>query len=237
MIQLLQGNCLELMKTLPAASVDLVLCDLPYGVTARNAWDVVIPFEPLWAEYNRVSRGAVVLTATQPFAAALVLSNPARFKYEWVWKKSKITGVLNAKKQPVRQHEQVLVFYPAQPTYNPQGLIPFGQVTKQGTSSSNYGERKTDAYVQAFTNYPRSVLEIASEGKCQHPAQKPVALMEYLIKTYTNPGDTVLDNCMGSGTTGVACVNTGRAFIGMEKDPTYFQIAQGRISAAEKAAA
>jgi site-specific DNA-methyltransferase (adenine-specific) len=161
------------------------------------------------------------------------MSNAARFRYEWVWRKSKITGVLNAKRQPVRQHEQILVFYAAQPTYNPQGLVPFGRLTTQGSSSSNYGERRTEPYLQAFTNYPRSIVEIASEGKGEHPTQKPVALMEYLIRTYTNPGDTVLDNCMGSGTTGVAAINAGRAFLGIEKDPDYFAIAERRIAEAQ----
>lgn len=232
-VNLIEGECLEEMAKLPDASVDLVLCDLPYGTT-QNKWDSVIPFAKLWREYNRLCVGAVVLTASQPFAAALLMSNPKVFKYEWVWQKSKITGVLNAKKQPVRQHEQILVFYPTQPTYNPQGLVAFGILTKQGSSSTNYGARKTTDYVQAFTNYPRSVLQIASEGKTVHPTQKPVALMEYLIKTYTNPGDTVLDNCMGSGTTGVACVNTGRNFIGIEKDTAYFKIATDRIEKAQE---
>jgi site-specific DNA-methyltransferase (adenine-specific) len=229
-VTLLQGDCLEIMPTLPALSVDLVLCDLPYGVTARNAWDAVIPFEPLWTEYNRLSRGAVVLTATQPFAAALVLSNPAAFKYEWVWRKQQGTGFLNAKKQPLRSHEQVLVFYRAQPTYNPQmrtGFKPY--VCKSGRATTNYGEQVSVVTESNGERYPLTVVDFGYDKNKVHPTQKPVALMEYLIRTYTNPGDTVLDNCMGSGTTGVACVNTGRNFIGIEKDPAYFAIAKERI--------
>lgn len=229
--ELHQGDCLELMRDLPDSSVDLILCDLPYGTT-QNKWDAVIPFDALWREYNRVCSGPVVLTAAQPFSSALVMSNPSRFRYEWIWVKTKITGVLNAKKMPVRKHEQILVFYGSQPTYNAQGLVSKGTVTKQGGCSDNYGKRSSDEYIQEWTNWPRDVLEIASEGKTVHPTQKPVALMEYLIRTYTNEGDVVLDNCMGSGTTGVACANTGRRFIGMERDAGYFEIASKRIAEA-----
>lgn len=229
-----QGDCLELMRELPDASVDLILCDLPYGTT-QNKWDTVIPFDALWEAYKRVCRGAVVLTAAQPFSSALVMSNLDGFRYQWVWVKSKITGVLNAKKMPVRKHEQVLVFSERPTMYNAQGLVAKGTATKQGGNSRNYGQRCTDEYVQEWTNWPRDVLEIASEGNTVHPTQKPVALMEYLIRTYTNEGDTVLDNCMGSGTTGVACMNTGRNFIGMEKDAEYFQLARERVLAAKNA--
>ena len=229
---LLFGDCLDLLPRLPAASVDLVLCDLPYGTT-QNKWDSVIPFEPLWREYWRVLKpaGAVVLTATQPFSSALVMSQAEAFRYQWVWVKTKITGVLNAKKMPVRKHEQVLVFG-ASKTYNAQGLERKGTTTRQGGNSDNYGARSSADYVQEFTNWPRDVLEIPSEGATVHPTQKPVALMEYLIRTYTNEGDTVLDNCMGSGTTCVAAVNTGRKFIGMERDPGYFAIAWDRVASA-----
>ena len=229
------GDCLELMKDIPDASVDLILCDLPYGTT-RNKWDSVIPFPPLWAHYHRVCKpsAAIVLTAGQPFSSALVMSNPDAFKYQWTWVKTKITGVLNAKRMPVRKHEQVLVFSRGQTTYNAQGLRCKGTVTKQGGNSDNYGERSAAEYVQEWTNWPRDVLEVASEGKPVHPTQKPVALMEYLIRTYTDEGDTVLDNCMGSGTTGVACVNLGRRFIGIEKDERYFQIAKERIEKARE---
>ena len=177
-----------------------------------------------------------MLTAAQPFTSILIVSNLQNFKYQWVWNKSKVTGVLNAKKQPLRNHEDICVFYQKQPTYKPQGVvncnIQSSTGVSSGKSSSNYGAiRQTESgkYTQKQTGYPRSVLQIASEGKTSHPTQKPVALMEYLIKTYTNEGDVVMDNCMGSGTTGVACMNTGRRFIGIEMDSGYFQIAQVRI--------
>ena len=237
-MNLMHGDCLEMMKLIPDGSVDMVLCDLPYGTT-QNKWDAVIPFDQLWAEYRRVAKTscAFVLTAAQPFTSALVMSNPGLFKYQWVWNKSKVTGVLNAKKQPLRNHEDVLVFYAEQPTYNPQGLKAYGKrrdigSKRGGGTSDNYGaisETEDGNYLQENTGYPRTVLEIASEGKNVHPTQKPVALMEYLIRTYTNEGDTVLDNTMGSGTTGVAAVNTGRKFIGIERDDKYFAIAQKRI--------
>ncbi len=231
------GDCLEVMKSIPDGSIDLILCDLPYGTT-QNKWDSVIPFEPLWEQYRRITKknAAIVLTASQPFTSILVTSNIDDFKYQWVWNKSKVTGVLNAKRQPLRNHEDICVFYQKQPTYNPQGVvncnIQSSTGVSSGKSSSNYGAiRKTESgkYTQKQTGYPRSVLEIASEGKTVHPTQKPLALMEYLIKTYTNEGNLVLDNCMGSGTTGVACMNTGRRFIGIEKDAVYFQVAHGRI--------
>lgn len=227
-VEIIEGDCLEVMKEIPDQSVDMVLCDLPYGTT-QNKWDSVLPLDRLWAAYKRVCRGAVVLTAAQPFASLLVVSNLAMFKYEWVWVKTKITGVLNAKKMPVRKHELVLVFSEAPTRYNAQGLVAKGTVTKQGGNSDNYGARSAEDYVQEWTNWPRDVLEIASEGATEHPTQKPVALMEYLIRTYTNKGDTVLDNTMGSGTTGIACLNTGRNFIGIEKDSVYFGIAERRL--------
>lgn len=231
---LMQGDCLERMKDIADSSVDMVLTDPPYGTTSCK-WDSVIPFEPMWGQLKRVTKknGAIVMTASQPFTSALVMSNPAMFAYEWVWVKTKITGVLNAKKMPVRQHEQVLVFSQskATKTYNAQGLVRKGTVTKQGGNSENYGARKSEPYVQEWTNWPRDVINIPSEGKTVHPTQKPLALMEYLIKTYTNEGETVLDFTMGSGTTGVACANTGRRFIGIELDEGYFNIAKERISA------
>ena len=236
MFELMKGDCLELMKQIPDGSVDMILCDLPYGTT-QNKWDSVIPLDLLWHEYKRICKGVIVLTAAQPFSSALVLSNIDQFKYEWIWVKSKITGVLNAKKMPVRKHEQVLVFASKPTTYNAQGLIRKGTITKQGGNSDNYGERSSADYVQEWTNWPRDVLEISSEGKTVHPTQKPVALMEYLIKTYTNEGDTVLDFTMGSGSTGVACANTGRKFIGIEMDADFFQVATDRINVAIKESA
>ena len=198
-ITIYHGDCLEIMPTLPAASVDLVLCDLPYGVTARNAWDAVIPFEPLWAEDNRVGRGAVVLTATQPFAAALVMSNAAAFKYEWVWCKQQGTG-----------------------------FKPY--VCKSGRATTNYGEQVSVVTESNGERYPLTVVDFGYDKNKVHPTQKPVALMEYLIKTYTNPGDTVLDNCMGSGTTLVAAKNLGRKAIGIEREEKYCEIAAKRLS-------
>ena len=234
-MQLYLGDCIEIMRTLPEKCVDMVLCDLPYGTT-QNKWDSIIPFDLMWGELSRVVQegGVLVFTATQPFASALVMSNLKMFRYQWVWVKSKITGVLNAKRMPVRKHEMILVFgsTSSKSVYNPQGLLKKGTVTKQGGCSSNYGDRNTEEYVQEFTNYPRDVLEIPSEGNTVHPTQKPVTLMEYLIHTYTNEGDVVLDFTMGAGTTGVACMNTGRSFIGIERDERYFKIAQERIYAA-----
>ena len=231
MIQLHQGECLEVMRTLPDGCVDMVLCDLPYGTT-QNKWDSVIPLDQLWNEYRRLCKGVMVFTATQPFSSVLVASNLPLFKYEWVWRKSRVTGVLNAKRQPLRCHEMVLVFCDGVSTYNAQGLQIKGTVTRQGGNSDNYGSRSSANYIQEFTNWPRSVLDIPSVGGTTHPTQKPVALMEYMIKTYTNPGDVVLDNTMGSGTTGVACMNTDRRFIGIERDEGYFKIAKDRIDAA-----
>lgn len=230
--QLMQGDCLELMAQIPDGSVDMVLCDLPYGTT-QNKWDSVIPFEPLWTHYKRICKGVIVLTAQPPFDKALGASNISMLKYEWIWRKSKSTGHLNSKIQPMKEHENVLVFYERQPTYNPQGLTrkPVPTIRKGGNNGGNYGKSDKDA-VQEFEGYPRSVLDIPSEGKTVHPTQKPVALMEYLIRTYTNEGETVLDNCMGSGTTGVACVNTNRKFIGIEQDDKYFKIAKHRIEMA-----
>lgn len=235
MIELFQGDCLELMKQIPDGSVDLVLCDLPYGTTQNN-WDSVIPFEPLWVQYWRVLKknGAVVLTAAQPFTSALVMSQPKAFKYQWVWDKvNRPTGHLNAKKQPLRQTEDVLVFYRSQPIYNPQMTDGEPYVATGSKKSGNYGAQKTTTTICDGKRYPRNLLVIPADERGTvgriHPTQKPVALMEYLILTYTNEGDVVLDNTMGSGTTGVACMNTGRKFIGMEQDAKYFEIAQKRI--------
>lgn len=224
-VKLIHGDCLEVMKSIPDGSVDLILCDLPYGTT-QNKWDSIIDLPSLWREYNRISRGPVVLTCAQPFTSALITSNLNKFKYCWIWKKSKPTGHLNAKKQPLRNTEDIAVFYANQPTYNPQGTRPTDVMVSR-TNRGNYGEcSKTTR--QTVTGYPTTILEFATETGV-HPTQKPVALMEYLIKTYTNEGDVVMDNCMGSGTTGVACINTGRIFIGIEKDDGYFEIAKKRI--------
>ena len=232
------GDCLEVMPSLPSQSVDLVLCDLPYGTT-QNKWDSIIPLDRLWAEYGRLCPGPVVLNAGQPFTSALVMSNRAAFRYAWVWNKSHASGALNAKRKPLVRHEDILVFCDAGlPRYAPQmtPCEPFqtrrGKKTgREGVNSTNYGATDILEMVTSSERYPTTDLYFASGARCKslHPTQKPVALMEYLIKTYTNPGDTVLDNCMGSGTTGVACINTGRQFIGIERDPEYFKIAQNRI--------
>lgn len=223
-----QGDCLELMPEIVDHHFDMILCDLPYGIT-QCKWDTVIDLALMWEQYKRLIKpdGAIVLTASQPFTSALVMSNPKMFKYDWVWKKTRTTGFLNANRQPIRQHETILVFGAAK-TYNPQGLQSHEKQNKRGKTGDNYGDAKS-CYTQKFTNYPRSVLEIGSEGKTIHPTQKPVALMEYLIKTYTIEGANVLDNCMGSGTTGVACANLNRNFWGMEQDAKYFEIASQRI--------
>jgi len=233
-VELIEGDCLEVMRDIPDASIDMVLCDLPYGTT-RNKWDSVLPLDQLWAAYWRICRGAVVLTASQPFTSTLVMSAPSAFRYSWVWRKSEATGHLNARRMPMKIHEDILVFAKNPAPYNPQGLVRYGKVTKRGSNGSNFGVSGTENF-QEFTNYPRSVLEFAGDKGVVHPTQKPVALMEYLIRTYTNEGDTVLDNTMGSGTTGVACANTGRNFIGIEKDAGYFDIACKRLGLADEPA-
>ena len=232
---LMLGDCLERMKEIPDGSVDMVLCDLPYGTT-QNKWDSIIPLDLLWAEYERIikTRGAIVLTAQTPFDKVLGVSNLKMLKYEWIWEKPKATGHLNAKKMPMKAHENILVFYKKLPTYNPQKTA--GEPYKPsggGSKLDNYGdfaairEGSLDG-----TRYPRSVVKFNHETKPSHPTQKPVDLMEYLIRTYTNEGDVVLDNCMGSGTTGVACRNLNRKFIGIEMDEGYFEIAKDRIKGA-----
>lgn len=237
---LMFGDCLERMKEIPDGSVDMILCDLPYGTTACK-WDSVIPFEPLWDNYRRMisDNGAIILTASQPFSSALVMSASNLFKYAMVWVKSRPTDFPNANNKPMKKHEDVLVFSKGTTAngsarkmrYNPQDLVKKERKVKRTSRGGFQGERpnQKDEYTSSFTNYPNSILEFSSEGKTVHPTQKPVELMEYLIKTYTNEGDTVLDNTMGSGTTGVACRNTNRKFIGIEMDPTYYGIACGRI--------
>lgn len=231
---LYHGDCLEKMKLIPDGSVDMVMCDLPYGTTACK-WDSVIPFEPLWKEYRRVCKknAAIVLTASQPFTSVLGASNVTWLKYAWVWEKSAATGHLNAKRMPMKIHEDVLVFSDGTHNYYPQDLKPYGKMARRGNNGDNFGKSGTENF-QEWTNYPRSILKFTSDPKSVHPTQKPVALMEYLIKTYTNEGETVLDNTMGSGTTGVACMNINRRFIGIERDDKYFGIATGRIEAAHK---
>jgi site-specific DNA-methyltransferase (adenine-specific) len=231
---LMLGDCLTRMREIPSDTVDLILADLPYGVT-RCAWDSVIPLPSLWEQYCRVlrPRGAVVLTAMQPFASALVMSKPDWFLYDWVWEKGNATGFLNAKRAPLRAHESVLVFAPRQPTYNPQFTHGHARKTakRKTVNSECYGKALKLVDYDSTSRYPRSVQFFSSDKQRGnfHPTQKPMRLMEYLIRTYSNPGDLVLDNAMGSGTTGVACRNTGRVFIGIESDAAYFAIAQRRI--------
>ena len=231
-INLMLGDCLDRMKEIQSGSVDMVLADPPYGTTACK-WDSIIPLEPMWEQLKRIIKpdGAIVMTAAQPFSSILGASFVINLRYSWVWEKSAATGHLNAKRMPMKNHEDVLVFYKRQPTYNPQGIQAFGKVTRRGGNGGCYGKSGVEN-LQQFTNYPRTIQKFASEGKTVHPTQKPVALMEYLIKTYTNEGETVLDFTMGSGSTGVAAVNTGRKFIGIELDLNYFNIALERIEAA-----
>lgn len=244
MIDLRMGDCLEIMKDIPTGSIDMVLCDLPYGTTACR-WDTVIPFEPLWAEYKRIVKknGAIVLFGSQPFTSALGASNLAMLKYAWVWEKAKPTNFANAKKMPLKGFEDILIFYGSLPTYNPQDLVKCSKTIKNTGTKSRQDAIKENGdssymgkngicggeYQQEFTNYPRGIIKFAQDSSGLHPTQKPVALCEYLIKTYTNEGDVVLDNCMGSGTTGVSSKRLKRRFIGIEREEIYFNIAKKRI--------
>lgn len=229
-VQLLLGDCLQRMKEIPDGSVDMVLCDLPYGTT-KCKWDVVIPFDALWAQYKRVTRpnAAIVLTASQPFTSLLILSNLADFRYCWVWNKAKAANFPLVKRQPLKVHEDIAVFGGV---YNP--IMTEGTFRKKGGYSVER-EAAVSAGAPAKHNnlyYPKSILDFSVAGNQDsglHPTQKPVALLEYLIRTYTDEGQTVLDNTMGSGSTGVAAVNTGRNFIGIERDEAYFKIAESRI--------
>jgi site-specific DNA-methyltransferase (adenine-specific) len=233
-MELIHGDCLDQMTFIDDRSVDLILCDLPYGTTFCP-WDIVIPFDQLWGHYERIIKdnGAIVLFSAQPFTAVLASSNLKLFRYEWIYEKPAATGFLNANKQPLRAHENILVFYKRQPTYNPQKT--FGHQKKKAkrkdVNSEVYGKALKVQDYESTERYPRSVQIFNSDKqkKSLHPTQKPVSICEYLIKTYTNQRDLVLDNCMGSGTTGVACVNTNRRFIGMEKNDSYFEIAKARI--------
>ena len=234
MINLILGNCLERMNEIPDGSIDAIICDLPYGTT-QNKWDSVICLSSLWNNYKRIikPKGAIILTAQTPFDKVLGVSNLGWLKYEFIWVKNIATGHLNANRAPMKKHENVLVFANGQPTYNPQMTRGVAYTNKRkpiDDNGDNYGKisARTDT-INTGTRYPVSVLNFNCE-KGLHPTQKPVALMEYFIKTYTNEGDTVLDNCAGSFSTGVACVNTNRKFIGIEKDETYFNIGTNRLN-------
>jgi site-specific DNA-methyltransferase (adenine-specific) len=246
-------DCLEGMKRIPDKSIDMILCDLPYGTTACK-WDTIIPFEPLWEQYNRVIKdnGAIVLTATEPFASTLRMKNLNMYKHEWIWNKENAGNFINAKNHPLRVHENVLVFsngkvnyYPIMTDADPKNIRPLG-VKKQKTDfmgKVSGGEFKPAKKYNPKKRYPKTILTYNARAKeCNnvnrvHPTQKPVDLFEYLIKTYTNEGETVLDNCMGSGTTAIACINTNRNYIGFELDKHYCDIANERIqkALAEKA--
>ena len=240
-VKLLHGDCLDLMQSIPDKSVDMILCDLPYGTTACK-WDTIIPFVPLWEEYNRIikDKSAIVLFCQQPFTSKLIVSNLDMFKYCWVWYKHYARGFLNAKKMPLRCTEDIAVFYKNQCLYNPQ--MQQGKMRNKGNLSAQQQGCYRDYKPVKSRNdlyYPQTLLDFVGcpQGKTLHPTQKPVPLLEYLIKTYTNEGETVLDNCMGSGSTGIACINTGRKFIGIELDKDYYEIAEQRIAAAEQGSA
>ena len=239
MIKLLHGDCLELMKDIPDGSIDMILCDLPYGVTACK-WDNVIPFEPLWEQYNRIIKdnGAIVLFGTEPFSTQLKMSNLKHYKYDWIWNKVRGVGFQIAKYRPMQQHEYISVFCNGKLNY-----YPIMKKRDKVKKTKNYGNSKVcslqsnDMEERIYTEkYPTSILTYsnASQKGRLHPSQKPTELLEYLIKTYTLENETVLDNCMGSGSTGVACINTNRNFIGIEKDEKYFEIAKKRIEECQR---
>ncbi|WEG18657.1 site-specific DNA-methyltransferase [Alkalihalophilus pseudofirmus] len=225
-------DCLEGMAMLPNKSVDMILCDLPYGVTNQNKWDQIIPFDKLWEQYNRLIKdnGAIVLTAVKPFSSMLIMSNPKMYRYDIVWSKNKSTGFLNAKKMPLRAHEEILVFYKKLPTYNPQkttGHKPANSYTKHTSDGTNYGKTKHGISGGGQTDrYPTSVWDIKVMNNDDphkfHPTQKPIELFEKLIKTYSNEGELILDNCMGAGTTAAACIKTNRKYIGFEIEKEYY---------------
>jgi site-specific DNA-methyltransferase (adenine-specific) len=232
-----QGDCLEVMREIPDKSVDMILCDLPYGTTACK-WDSVIPFEPLWSEYERIIKdnGAIVLTASQPFTSALVMSNPKLFRYEWIWEKTVGSNPMVVKFQPFKKHESVLVFYRKKPTYNvqwEQGKPYTDKVRASGLAAQGGGSGVKKAIENDGRRYPSSVQRFPNpNNKNVHPTQKPTALFEYLIRVYTNENEVILDNCLGSGTTAVAAISTGRQFIGIEREPEYVEIANKRITEA-----
>lgn len=238
MIKLINGDCLNIMKTIEDSSVDMILCDLPYSQTARNKWDKHIPFDLLWIQYMRIIKdnSAILLFANGMFTADLMQSNKKMWRYNLIWEKTTVTGFLNAKKMPLRCHEDICVFYKKPPTYNPQKTtghirkVSKAEHKKNCINTTDYGKHGLTTY-DSTERYPKSILQFATDKQksALHPTQKPVALLEYLIKTYSNEGDLILDNCMGSGSTGVACVKTKRNFIGIELDENYFNIAKKRI--------
>ena len=237
--RLYKGDCLEIMKSIQSKSIDMILCDLPYGTT-QCKWDSVIPFEPLWEQYNRIIKdnGCIALFSSQPFTSSLVMSNPKMFKYEWIWQKTHPKGHLNAKKMPMRAHENIEIFYKKPPLYNPQMThghkrkVAKTNYVRESDGNSCYGREVRNTSYDSTDRYPLDVqvFSNAVQSKKLHPTEKPVELCEYLIKTYTNENMLILDNCMGSGTTGVACIKNNRKFIGIELDENYFQIASKRVA-------
>ena len=241
-IRLIQGDCLEKMRDIPDVSIDAIITDPPYGTTACK-WDSVIPFEPMWEQLHRITKvnGAIVLFGSEPFSSALRMSNIKNYKYDWIWEKTKAGNFASCRKNPMKYHEIISVFYRSFPTYNLFNLVRLDKPVKSGRKNKggNLGHASNGdiRYLQKETGFHRSIIKFSNKsgkGYSFHPTQKPVDLLEYLIKTYTNEGDTVLDFTMGSGTTGVACVNTNRDFIGIELDEGYFNIAQNRIEEAKK---
>lgn len=231
-MQLYQGDCLEIMKQIPDKSVDMILCDLPYGIIDCK-WDIIIPFDKLWEQYNRIIKdnGAILLFGSEPFSSMLRMSALKIYKYDWVWNKRKVGNPFNGKYMPQKIHETISVFCKKTPLYNPQmiDIKPRKSKMYKNTIKTNKRFKSIDRFYTQ--KYPQSIIDIsnANNANKMHPTQKPVALCEYLIKTYTNENDVVLDNCMGSGTTGVACKHLNRNFIGIELDPNYFEIAKNRI--------
>lgn len=238
-VELYNGDCLEIMKDIKDKSIDMILCDLPYQIT-NCKWDLLIPFEPLWEQYKRIIKdnGAIVLFGSQPFTSKLILSNLKMFKYELIWDKVQGKQPFLAKIQPMKSHENILVFCKGKTLYNPQMREgkPYTDKRKgQNVKTEHYTKFERQDYENKSTRYPVSILKFNNPNyKGMHPAAKPVPLLEYLIKTYTNEGETVLDNCIGSGSTGIACVNTNRNFIGIELDENYFNIAKKRIEDVKK---
>lgn len=230
-ITLIQGDCLVEMDKIADGSVDMALCDLPYGTT-QNKWDSVIPLQQLWTQYKRVIKpnGAIVLFGSQPFTSRLIMSNEVWFRYEIIWEKSRTTGFLDANRKPLKVHENICVFYQYLPVFNPQ-MTPTKRQTRkhQANRAAMYGNHNAIEIDNGGKAYPQSLVYCANEGITDHPTQKPLEILRYLIRTYTNEGDTVLDNCMGSGSTLVACIEENRNGIGIEMDAHYFKVASERI--------
>lgn len=236
-VSLYDGDCIKIMKDIKEKSIDMILCDLPYGVT-QCEWDVKLPFEPLWKQYKRIIKdnGAIVLFSQQPFTAELIMSNKSMFRYEWIYEKTNCTGFLNANRMPLKKHENICVFYKRLPKYNPQFTTGKPYYRSEHSISSVYRDYKMRATLNSGSRYPTDVIKFNNANglnKKFHQTEKPIDLLEYLIQTYTDKGETVLDNCMGAGSCGIACVHTNRNFIGIELDNDFFDIAKHRIEKAK----